>query len=78
MREREISLPPELASLSPKINERFTVHKGRHAIIDTDAFCQQREIFDPEKIKSKMNALHEEISKSFKIIVTQHALNVWE
>jgi uncharacterized protein (TIGR04255 family) len=73
-----VGLPPEIMPLAPKINQRFTEPEGRHAIIDTDAFFEQREAFSLEKVRSKLIELHAEIQKSFKETVTKHALDEWK
>ena len=72
-----IGLPPELSALAPKIDPRFTQRECLHAIVDTDAFFSQREVFDLKKIETRLLALHEEIKKSFDATVTEHALAIW-
>ena len=73
-----VGLPPEVMALAPRINQKFTEKEGLHAIIDTDAFSEQREVFSLEKLGSKLVALHSEIRKSFKATVTPFALKAWE
>lgn len=73
-----VGLPPEVMVLAPSINSRFTEVEGLHAIIDTDAFYEQREPFSLERLNSKLQELHDEIEKSFKATVTPFALKVWE
>jgi uncharacterized protein (TIGR04255 family) len=78
IQDGRVGLPPDIFQLAPKIDPKFTGSEGRHAILDTDAFFEQREVFDLEKIGSRLNALHAEITTSFKATVTPHALKVWE
>ena len=78
IQDGRVGLPPEIMALAPRINSKFTEPEGRHAMIDTDAFCEQREVFNLETIGSKLVALHVEIRKSFKATVTQFALDTWE
>lgn len=78
VQDGRVGLPPEVAALAPQINPRFTEPEGRHAIIDTDAFCEQREAFSLERLNSKLVALHAEIEKSFNATVTPFAINTWE
>ncbi len=73
-----VGLPPDVAPLAPKLNARFIGPEGLHAILDTDAFYDQREAFDLEKINSKLIALHSEIRKSFTATITPFALKAWE
>jgi uncharacterized protein (TIGR04255 family) len=78
IKDGRVQLPPEVTVLAPRINPRFTEPNGRHAILDTDAFYEQREAFNLEKIGSKLVALHAEIQKSFKATVTPFAITAWE
>lgn len=78
IQDGHVGLPPEIATLAPKINSKFTEPAGLHAILDTDAFCEQREAFSLEGLNSKLIALHSEIKKSFKATVTPFALKIWE
>ncbi|MCF6266368.1 MAG: TIGR04255 family protein [Desulfuromusa sp.] len=73
-----VGLPPEIAPLAPQINSKFTETEGRHAIIDTDAFCPRRDAFSLEGINLKLSDLHMEIEKSFKLTVTNFALEEWK
>jgi len=78
IQDGHIGLPPEVMSLAPQINPKFTEPEGRHAMIDTDAFYEKREAFSSETVGAKLIALHDEIRKSFKATVTQFALDTWE
>jgi uncharacterized protein (TIGR04255 family) len=78
IQDGRVGLPPEIKQLAPKLNNRFTGPEGRHAILDTDAFYEQREVFDLEKIGSKLAALHSEIEKSFYATTTPFAIKAWE
>ncbi len=78
VQDGKIGLPPDIAPLAPQINSKFTEKEGRHAIVDTDAFYQQREAFELETINAKFSDLHMEIEKSFKATVTDFALNEWK
>lgn len=77
IQDGHVGLPPELMALAPRLAPRFTQPNGRHAIIDTDAFHEQREAFSLEKLESRLVALHDEILKSFEATATPHALAVW-
>lgn len=77
IQDGKVGVPLGIAALAPKIEDRFTAPTGRHAVLDTDAFCEQREKFDLELIHHKLDALHGEIDQAFKSIVTPHALSVW-
>lgn len=72
-----VGLPPELTAGAPKVNSRFTQPEGPHAILDTDAYCEQREGFDLSKLETRLSVLHDEILKSFNVTVTPHATKTW-
>lgn len=73
----QVGLPPEIATLEPQINPKFTEPVGRHAILDTDAFYEQREPFSLERLNSKLISLHTEIKKSFDATITAFARKAW-
>jgi uncharacterized protein (TIGR04255 family) len=77
IQDGHVGLPPELMILSPRVDHKFTQPKGLHAIIDTDAFAEQREPFNLEKLGGRLYALHGEILKSFEATVTSFALKKW-
>ena len=78
IRDGHIGLPPELVSLAPPIDKRFTQQERRHSIIDTDAFVEKREAFSLDKLAVTLQSLHEEILRSFRATVTPYALKAWE
>lgn len=73
-----IGFPPDLQPMWLKVPERFLPLLGLHATIDTDGSHEQREPFDIGNLKDRLNAIHDEIGKSFKATVTKHALSVWK
>jgi len=77
IRYGKVGLPMELSGLAPAIDSRFTQREDLHAIIDTDSSISHRDAFELAKIKSRLTALHEEIDKSFRATVTDHALASW-
>lgn len=77
IRHGHVGLPMELSGLTPTIEPRFTQREGLHAIVDTDASVSQREVFDLDKVASRLTALHDEIVKSFQATVTDHARASW-
>jgi len=78
IRHGVVGLPADLAGAqTPTIASRFTQSEGMHAIIDTDASFNQREVFDMSKVEARLSALHDEIAHSFKAIVSANALTAW-
>jgi len=78
IQDGRVGLPPEIMPLAPKLSPKFTEPEGRHAIIDIDAFCEQREAFSMEKLSLKLVELHAEIEKAFNATITQFALDAWK
>lgn len=70
--------PPDLQPIGLVIADRFAQFRGLHAIIDTDGSVELREPVDLISLKTRLFALHEEISKAFKATVTPHALAIWK
>jgi uncharacterized protein (TIGR04255 family) len=77
IRHGHVGLPVELAGLAPAVNPRFTQRESLHAIVDTDASFGRREEFELSKVETRLAALHDEAVKSFKAMVTEHALASW-
>lgn len=77
IRHGHVGLPSELSGWAPKIDPRFTQRESLHAIVDTDASISYREAFELSNVGARLTALHDEIDKSFKATVTDHALASW-
>ena len=77
IRHGTVGLPMELSGFAPIIDPRFTQREGLHAIVDTDASITRRDVFDLDKMEACLTSLHEEIKKSFRATVTEHALASW-
>jgi uncharacterized protein (TIGR04255 family) len=77
IRHGHVGLPMELGGLAPVIDPRFTQRESLHAIVDTDASIGHREAFETSKVGARLTALHDEIVKSFKATVTDHAWASW-
>jgi uncharacterized protein (TIGR04255 family) len=77
IRHGQVGLPMELGGLTTVIDPRFTQRESLHAIVDTDASIGHREVFELSKVGARLTALHDEIGKSFRATVTNHALASW-
>jgi uncharacterized protein (TIGR04255 family) len=77
IRHGHVGIPMELSGMPTSIDPRFTQREGLHAIVDTDASVSQREVFELDKVASRLTALHDEIDKSFKATATDHARASW-
>lgn len=74
----KLGLPPDIHSSMLKIDEKFINLHGLHAILDTDGFIELRESFNLEKVRERVDAIHNEIINAFRLTITDNALKVWE
>jgi uncharacterized protein (TIGR04255 family) len=72
-----LGFPPDLFQHSLIVPDRFQSIQGSHAIIDTDGFVERREAFNLGTIGTRLTAIHDEITKAFDVIATDHAREVW-
>lgn len=77
IRHGRIGLPMELGGVSIVIAPRFAQREGLHAIVDTDASINRREVFELSKVEARLTALHDEIVRAFNATVTDHARASW-
>lgn len=74
-----VAYPPDLAQMaSLTLPEKFTSVSGLYSIVDTDCWHEGREDFSLDNIQAKVHLLHDELDRSFKATVTQHALDTWK
>lgn len=78
IQDEEVGFPPDLQPLGLTLQERFSRLKGHHAILDTDGWSESRRVFSLEEVSMQLNGIHTEIDKTFRAIVTENALKVWE
>jgi uncharacterized protein (TIGR04255 family) len=78
IQDGELGLPQELMPLAPKLASRFTQHSGVHAIIDTDAYQQQRQPLNLDELGNALVAQHDAILEAFRATVTDYAIKAWE
>lgn len=77
IQQGQVGLTPELTMMAPPINQKFCGFNGLHAILDTDAFHEQRLPFDLNGIEKILGEQKKSIRSSFDATVTPHALKVW-
>jgi len=76
--EREgAAFPAEFGLVSIRLAEKFRRVKGLYAVIDTDCWLEDRAKFDVGGLEKGLRSLHDEIRRSFDLMVTPHALRVW-
>ncbi len=72
------AFPPEFGLVSVRLTEKFSKVKGLYAVVDNDAWYENREKFDAESLGKRLLSLHDEIRRSFDLMVTPHALRIWD
>jgi uncharacterized protein (TIGR04255 family) len=72
------AFPAEFGQVSVRVGERFRSVKGLYAVIDTDCWIEDRAKFDVSSLEKGLLLLHDESRRSFDLMVTPHALSVWE
>ncbi len=78
IQDGEVGFPPDLQPLGLNLQNRFHQLKGRHAILDTDGWCDSREVFNLDRICEQLNGIHAAIERAFRATVTENTLKVWE
>jgi len=78
IQDGSLGFPPDLQPMGLHVPQQFAEIKGIHAVVDTDAFYDTREVFSSDGVKNHLSTLHNDIVKAFNVVVTEHALNVWK
>jgi uncharacterized protein (TIGR04255 family) len=72
-----IGFPADLQPTGLEIAERFRTLKGVHAVLDTDAYHEHRDLFDLGQVEALLSVVHSAVIDAFNAIVTNHALQSW-
>jgi uncharacterized protein (TIGR04255 family) len=72
-----VGFPPDLQPMNLAVAERFRTRTGIHATLDIDGSYIQRERFDLDRVQKHLTDIHDQITRSFNVSVTQQALDVW-
>lgn len=78
LQEGGVAFPPDINPDEMKLQPRFLEGKGRHAILDSDGFVEERQDYSLDNVKSQLVGIHEVIGGAFKKATTEHAHKVWE
>jgi uncharacterized protein (TIGR04255 family) len=78
VQDGKVGFPPDMQPIGLELLPRFQELYGMHAILDTDAALDSRITFDLQKIETCLSSVHDEVTKSFNLSVTEHALKAWE
>jgi uncharacterized protein (TIGR04255 family) len=78
LQDGSVAFPPDIAPDDMKLQPRFLEGKGRHAILDSDGFVEERQDYSLGNVKSRLIDIHKVIGGAFKKATTEHAHQVWE
>jgi uncharacterized protein (TIGR04255 family) len=78
VQDGKVAFPPDMQPIGLELLPRFKELYGMHAILDTDAALDSRMTFDLHKIEQCLLNVHDEVTNSFNLSVTKHALKAWE
>jgi uncharacterized protein (TIGR04255 family) len=70
-------MPGELLPLNLLPARKSSGESATRFILDEDFFMAKRFAFDIDILREKLERAHEEIEKSFRSVVTEHAFKVW-
>lgn len=71
------AFPEDLRPIHLRLADKFAEISGEYATIDTDSWVEDRQDFDLDNIKKTVALLHANVRRSFDLMVTPHALKVW-
>ncbi len=74
----EVAFPADMGGQVVKLMEKFQKVSGVYGLMDTDSAHTSRGPFDLGQIEKRFVSLHSMIWQSFALMVTPHALTVWE
>jgi uncharacterized protein (TIGR04255 family) len=72
-----IAFPPDLAATTLKVLDKFAAVSGECAVLDNDCWIEARASFDTKSIERQFTQIHNEIDRSFNLMVTTDALKIW-
>jgi uncharacterized protein (TIGR04255 family) len=77
-KEGGVAFPEDLQPVPLKQTEKFSQISGLYAVIDTDSWLEDRQDFELGGVERTLDSLHTDIGRSFELMVTPHALKVWD
>src|SRR5262249_45677074 len=72
------AFPEDLQPIHLQLLNKFSQISGEYAIIDTDSWIDERQDFDVSSLEKTLGSLHTDMRRSFDLMVTPHALTVWD
>jgi uncharacterized protein (TIGR04255 family) len=72
------AFPEDLLPVQLGLADKFSDIRGLYAILDTDSWTDDRQDFDLNDLENTLKSLHTSMRRSFDLMVTPHALQVWD
>lgn len=73
-----IAVPPDLAPMRLKLDQRFVAHQGETVMLDCDSSNPERTVgFNQQATREELAKLKAALSLCFKTLTTVHARTVW-
>jgi uncharacterized protein (TIGR04255 family) len=76
-KEGNAAFPEDLMPVHLTLADKFSDIRGLYAILDTDSWTEERKDFDLGSLENTLKSLHTSMRRSFDLMVTPHALHVW-
>ena len=73
-----VAFPDDLQPVSVRLAEKFAKVTGSYAVLDTDSWIEDRQSFNLPLLEQTCKSLHSNIWRSFELMVTPYALEVWK
>ena len=77
-KEGHAAFPEDLIPVHLTLADKFSDIRGLYAILDTDSWTEERQDFDLGGLENTLKSLHTSMRRSFDLMVTPHALQVWD
>jgi uncharacterized protein (TIGR04255 family) len=77
-KEGGAAFPEDLQPVPLQLIDKFSQISGEYAVIDTDSWIDDRQDVDIKNLEKILDSLHTNMRRSFDLMVTPHALKVWD
>jgi uncharacterized protein (TIGR04255 family) len=77
-KEGHAAFPEDLLPVHLNLPSKFSDIRGPYAILDTDSWTDDRQDFDLDNLEKTLKSLHTTMRRSFDLMVTPHAFQVWD
>jgi uncharacterized protein (TIGR04255 family) len=75
--QQGVAFPQDLQPVPVTLLDKFNAVKGEYAILDTDSWIEDRQKFDLGALDTTCKMLHDNMWRSFDLMITPHAKKIW-